>query len=290
MPGDEGFPRYFEMPEGDPCPKCSTKIQLWEMMVDGVRNNFMLTGAFMAIGAITTFFGFELESGAVKKLVFKELGIPENARVLAINYTAQGRGCFPVELHGNTPYRGLPRESVQVYGRPYDPGFPKTEIACAITWLLAPDEDDGWSHLLDAFRAYADGDWRGAIIPANIAAEAAISKGAHDAIAVAEVANEEKIEEFLRDATYSHQLNVLLPLIAKFQRIARLPDEVRGRLNRLRNLRNKVAHTGALPSPLTKNEVAELVVAATFGFHYGRFFRRNLTPDSPSGIDVACAR
>lgn len=283
MPGDDGFEHYFDEPSGIPCPKCSTKIELWHVMLEAVRNNFMLTGAFMVIGANTKYFQFTLNCGEIKKLVFKDIGIPEGARVLSINYTPHGKGgCFPVELHSNTPYRGLPRECVRVYGRPLENRSAEaTRINCAITWLLAPDEDDGWSHLLDAFRAYADEDWRGAIIPANIAAEAAISKATFDAFVTAQVGGKEKIEEFLREATYSHQLKVVLPLIAKLHRIAPLPDEIRGLLDRLRNLRNKVAHTGKLPVPLKKEEAAELIVAATFGFHYGRFFRRKLI--APSG-------
>ena len=160
----------------------------------------------------------------------------------------------------------------------------ETEVNCAVTWIRPPDEDDGWLHLLDAFQAYADSRWKGTIIPANIAAEAAISKAVFDGISIAKVTSKDNLEEFLaKAATYSHQLNVVLPLLARLFGVPLLDAQIRGLLNRLRSLRNKLAHTGTLPHPLTQNDAAELLVAATFGFHYGRLFRRRASSIGSAG-------
>ena len=280
LKGEEGFELFFTENAGT-CPKCSTKVDLWRVLLDAVLNNFMLMGAFVAIGARTTAFSLDLKANETRELVFKDLGVPEEAAILSINYTPQGGGCFPIELHGNTPHWGPPRGGrVHVFGRsfPVTPDEPsEAPINCAVTWMKAPDEDDGWTHLLDAYRAYGEKNWRGVIIPANVAAESAISKAMYDL--VRRFAGKKETETFLSDgATYAHQLKVVLPMACALAGVPPLPTEIRGHLDRLRKLRNELAHTGSLDSSLEQKRVAELLVAATFGFQYGRFFRRVLKP------------
>jgi hypothetical protein len=81
-------------------------------------------------------------------------------------------------------------------------------------------------------------------------------------------------------ATYSWQLRVMLPIASELERIPALSAEIRGQLGRLRKLRNDLAHEGAVSANLNKHDVAVALVAATFGFHYGRFLERQLAqPD-----------
>ena len=70
-------------------------------------------------------------------------------------------------------------------------------------------------------------------------------------------------------ATYSHQLNVLLPVVAALGKVPPLLDSIRGVLNRLNKLRNYQAHRALSPSPLTKHDAAELLTAALLGVAYG---------------------
>jgi hypothetical protein len=78
----------------------------------------------------------------------------------------------------------------------------------------------------------------------------------------------ESVKHFLDDAaTYSHQLNVVLPLVAALGGAPRLPDHIRGLLNRLRRLRNQIVH-GKLKTPLSQAEIAELLCSALFAFRY----------------------
>jgi len=78
-------------------------------------------------------------------------------------------------------------------------------------------------------------------------------------------------------ATYSHQLNVVLPAFVSILKMPCLPDNIRGSLNRLRKLRNDMAHRGGLDIPIEKETAAEYLCAALFGFHYlkliGRLFK-----------------
>jgi len=76
------------------------------------------------------------------------------------------------------------------------------------------------------------------------------------------------IKPFLDDAaTYSHQLNVLLPLVAEWSRMA---------LNRLRRLRNDIAHRGKPEALLTPAEASEVLCAALFGFRYVGFLQSRI--------------
>jgi hypothetical protein len=50
----------------------------------------------------------------------------------------------------------------------------------------------------------------------------------------------------------------------------RLHEDIRGLLNRLRALRNELAHDGKPETPLKQRDAAELLVAAVFGFHYAQ--------------------
>jgi len=83
------------------------------------------------------------------------------------------------------------------------------------------------------------------------------------------VAGKGKITSFLSDAaTYSYQLNILLPWIAQNNDLPPFDPTIVGLLNRLRSTRNSLAHTGKTEQPLDKDQTAELLTAALFGFRY----------------------
>lgn len=81
--------------------------------------------------------------------------------------------------------------------------------------------------------------------------------------------SKKRIEDFLDSrATYSHQLNILLLLVASTFSFPKLPDNIRGNLNRLRDLRNDLAHKGASEVPIAKEDCANLLNTAVFGLGY----------------------
>ena len=69
-------------------------------------------------------------------------------------------------------------------------------------------------------------------------------------------------------ATYSHQLNVLLPFVAHSLGWPSLPDDIRGQLNTLRAHRNDVAHVGSGAEVPDYAECGRLLVAAPTAVHY----------------------
>lgn len=53
-----------------------------------------------------------------------------------------------------------------------------------------------------------------------------------------------------------------------------LPGDLRGLLNRLRGLRNDIAHSGTFKNPITRAQAAECLCAAFFGVEYLRMIER----------------
>jgi len=99
------------------------------------------------------------------------------------------------------------------------------------------------------------------VVPANIAAEAAIGRVVSDAI-----------KGFAKSSgvNYVHQLRVLLPMIAHMTGAPSLPAKIVSVLDQLRDARNKIAHRGKPEKEITRSAAAEMFTAALFGYHYAR--------------------
>jgi hypothetical protein len=91
---------------------------------------------------------------------------------------------------------------------------------------------------------------------------------------VRQFCSNKRTSDFLENAaTYSYQLNVLLPILCAHYGLRNLSKDVRGTLNELRSLRNQVGHRGKLDKPLTRPTAGRIFVGALFGFHYVRYIR-----------------
>jgi len=262
------------------CPKCKTTIDWWKAILREVQDNFMHNQAFMPIGAQSKFFVLKLKS--VERCHYKltDYGIPEDANILYVNYTPSGNdqgSLIPVEFHGNIPTRHWPRHSVTLWPVPFGntDNLSENEVNVYVTWVPHTAYDDIWGRLVDAFQAYVAGRYSEIVVPANVAVEASLSSCLTGFLAG--MVGNQRAESFLEQAaTYSHQLNVVLPVIAVLTNIPRLDEHVRGLLNRLRDLRNQMAHRGCLDNAIKKEEAAELICAALFGFRYMSFVKSEL--------------
>ena len=258
------------------CPGCRRAVDWWEEVVHALIEFFGLGRAIELAGAQAVSATILLNPGEVKLVDLTEAGIPPEARILYLNLTTNGSGAWPLLVHGNDVLHRTVGPRFHVYGRPFHESSGSPKVAVWAVWFRPEDGEVVLPHLMDASREYSDGRFDRLVVPANIAVESALSPllGRF----VEEFAAKDEARRFLRDgATYSHQLNVLLPMLAAFRKLPKMPEGVRTRLNRLRRLRNEIAHSGACQT-MTRPDAAELLAAGIFGVRYVEFLR--LSPGS----------
>ena len=207
---------------------------------------------------------------------FSDYGIPTDAKILYINYTTHEIDAFPVELHGNTSTRHVIRNKITLYPvyNSQENAPDKINVSVYITWVLH-DENDAFQNLVMALESYANNQFESSVIPANVSVEATLNRLLNNYLS--SIIGKKRSEEFLENAaTYSYQLNVILPLILHNTSLPKFSDEIRGKLNRLNKLRNQIAHNGVLDEETNKEEMAELLTAAIFGFRYLNFLNDKL--------------
>jgi hypothetical protein len=262
---DEITFEYFQGKEIK-CPECGNILNWWDQILMQILwrfPNFSLAPA----GALDTWLLVLMKPGKITTIKLADFGIPENARLLQIGYSPQGKGLFPVELHGNIPIRHIIPHTIQLYGRPFGEPAPETNVVVRILWIPNSENEDSWHNLTIAFEAFHNGLYDSTIIPANVAVESKLYRIL--SAALVSVASSDRVDNFLESAaTYSHQLNVLLPLITSKLALPILPDYIRGSLNKLRKSRNAMAHKGKLDIPTTEREAAEYICTSFFTFVY----------------------
>lgn len=257
---------------GVPCPNCRKTLDWWDLMVRSIRENTWPQQVFHLIGAQETLTMIKLYPDRTTQLKLAEMGIPEDAKVLDINYTSQdGGGLSALESHGNNPHRFKHeiRHDILLHPAPFHYGDPtgETTVSVCITWVPHTTNDEAWENLVSACRAFYSRQYQAAVIPANVAVEARLSR-LLTAFLEPFVSKKRSESFFEVAATYSYQLNVLLPVFAALRGVAQLPDQMRGYLNTLRSYRNEIAHRGTTEKALEQAEMANCLCAALFAFHY----------------------
>jgi hypothetical protein len=122
------------------CNKCKRELDWWLVIQKAIRDNFMFNQALSAIGANSIAFHVPLVPNQMTVVRFKDYGIPDNARILYINYTPYtggGNGAlFPLEVHSNIPYRHSIPNEIQLYPMPLGKGEPGKDTGTSIlaTW------------------------------------------------------------------------------------------------------------------------------------------------------------
>ncbi|GMV12827.1 MAG: hypothetical protein AMXMBFR56_10510 [Polyangiaceae bacterium] len=275
--GHDVFVRYFQ--GYAPVCGCGQEFDWWSTLLTQVTEHFMLRGAFEAIGASTSVFEIEVKADTNVELDFRKFGVPDGARILWLNYTGHGEGPSPIEFHTNTPHVRPYELKRFIYGAGWGRLPAVGRVGVAVTWIKTEEDEAAVSHLVSAAVSYSDADYRSMVLAANIAAETSITRAV--AAAVGRYANKDTTRAFLADAaTYSHQLKVLLPMIADLFSAPQLPKHIRQRLDALRRLRNEIAHEGKEKrGPITQADAGNGLTAAIFGEHYGRLLH-----------SVVCAR
>lgn len=265
------------------CPSCRKRLDWWQVAHHAIEENFMGNQALSFVGARTAVFTLHLREGKRTTYRFSEHGVAPGAKVLYVNYTPNapgGNALFPLEWHGNVPTRRFWTDEVVLHPVPVTEGEPPedTTVAVMVTWVPHGAADESWQSLFDAFEAFVVERYASVVVPANVAVESSLLRLM--TAYLDRFVGKKKSADFLSNAaTYGHQMNVLLPVFAAVNGLPRLPTHIAGSLNRLRSLRNDLAHGGATDVPLDRKGAAEILAAALFGFHYVRYLHHQLSPN-----------
>lgn len=255
------------------CPKCSAKLNLWTLLLRHFEWNFS-SYLYTVVGANNSWIEIKMKPNEVFFLNLNQIGINDTAKILSITYVPQELGLTPLELHGNSPLRHFIPNKIHLFGRPTGEVKEETRVLVTVDWVENYMENSFWQNLIEAVEAFSIGKLSSAIVPANVAVESRLTPIVRKYFE--EIISKKRVDDFLSQAaTYSHQLNILLPLIAKINDFPQLPDFIRGYLNALRGFRNEIAHKGKLKN-IDKKITAELLCAATFGLTYLNLLEKRL--------------
>ena len=247
---------------------------MFDVLSKCIEENFFFNDVFSFIGAEITLIPFSLEPDKPIILKFSEHGVPSDARILHINYTPSDGGLFPIEMHGNTPYRGIPQGQVQLYPSSFSNREKSTtKVNVMLTWIDGQSSRDiSLKVLIDALEDYAHDDLESCIVPANTAIEFEVMRYIEQELE--KVCSKGDITSlFSSGATYIPSLKVLLPLIATLKGLPLLPDEVISNLKALASHRNQIAHTGKTKSALNKKQIAKSLTSVMIARHYIKFIQ-----------------
>jgi hypothetical protein len=256
------------------CPKCNAKLDWWKLLLRHFEWGFS-SYLYAIVGGFHTGFIIKMKPNEIFELDLEKVGIPKDSKILQIGYTPNGNGVFPLEVHGNTPYRHFIPNKIFLFGRPFGESAEETLVSVGIDWIYLTENNELWSNFVEAIEAFSINKFQAAIIPSNVAVEAKLSEILDKYLS--RYASSKRVGDFLiNGATYSHQLNIMLPLISNIEGFPDLPDHIRGNLNELRDYRNKIAHKGKPVRPLDKNTTGKLLCTASFALGYFNLLEKKI--------------
>lgn len=258
------FSAYFEN-RRIACSACKAEIDLWDSTASAVKANFMLNGALDLVDAKTTRICVTMEPDKEYVINFNHSGVPKDATIYDINYSPQGIGVTPLEMHGSTPQRHKAPRIIRVYARPFsvsEQGPRPTDVIVSAKWVPHAGSNIALQYLIDAFTYFCQKDYKSMTLSAHLAIEQNLS---------------EVIKAFMKSVVpsekplipdYARQLKFLLPFLVRLQGFKELDEKIVRLLDQLRDARNKCSHPGE-PDYLIDHEQASLfLTAALFGYHY----------------------
>jgi hypothetical protein len=260
-----------------PCPQCGVDLDWWKTVVATLRAGREEIYPLLALaGARTTGLYVRFAANTPLTIKLEDFGVPSDAEVLYVSYHHRGGGLVPIEIHRPDPQVPRNRMTLHLWPVPLEQvsGTPANEppdhgvSAIAVTWHLPTPGEEDWRNLVQAFAAFVSGNYTALVIPANVAVESRLGRLLSSTLKLKGIAGDRADDFITNAATYSYQLNVVLPVLLSFVGAPQLAPQIRGSLNRLRSLRNELAHSGQLTKQLSNHEAAELLAGALFGFRY----------------------
>ena len=161
------------------CWKCKGDTgSLWDAILNMLVEWFVFGHSLVFAGARELHIRETLRHEEVKEIDLTKHGVPEGAEVLHLNFTPVGRSAMATMRHGNSPELGPIGPKFIVSGRMLGESVAGNEgwLGISAIWHTDRYDDTVVRHLVHAAREYHRGRFGGVIVPANIAAEAALAR------------------------------------------------------------------------------------------------------------------
>lgn len=257
------------------CENCQERSSLWLAALRLIRESGAPFFTVDSLGASHTSFLFDLKPGEQKEIDLAAKGLPNDARILRLSFTSQGDGCVAQLSHGNIATPHLIGTTFHVYGKQLGEAPREAKISANIAWIRETHISEGWRYLVDAFEAMTSRKYWNVILPAHVGFEVALIPLVERTLE--KYVSRERVRDFSNSGlTMSTALNVIMPLVCRISGAPKIGDEIRGYLNRLRELRNKLVHEGLPKESVTEQTAAEMLTAAMFGYEYTQFLDTRL--------------
>lgn len=263
------------------CQNCGAEVNVWE-----VASNYaaVLPGPWglTSLGAAQSRFAITMETDKFTEVQLTDHGVPEDAKVLNITYNSEWQeigSVFPQETHGNTPMRRFVGTTLRLIGRPLGEGVVprKGGVNISVIWVRSEDSL-AWPYIVSALESFGERDYSPALMFAQSAVEISIMPIV--AQRFKRHAANDSVRKFMSgELSFGHAFNIVLPYFCGELGLPKLPDDVRGGVNRLRKMRNQIVHEGIRSASINHQEAAAAIAAAAVGFEYMRFVAPELSKD-----------
>ncbi len=270
---DAIFDAFFQSKEII-CPECKENIDLWETIKKQLDEILVSFGwHYSLLGCEGRHNNIILKPTEVYKLdLSKEIGEGE---LLYINYTPTNGGLFPIQMHSNTPMTHIKPKIIHLFPCPSKDGSVETVVQ--IFYWFAPLEvvgDLSTMLLLDAFQRFYEKNYRYMLISAQTSVEILHYKFFEKMLKSSNIAKD-KIKNFLENqVTFSPQLFILLPFLAKSMNFPIWDSRITDGLRILVRNRNDVVHRGESEKQLNEDQLKQALLSAFFALKYYKIIHK----------------
>jgi hypothetical protein len=269
----ECAPAYFEKGYVV-CEHCGEQVDLWQAVLGKAIALKSTSWALTSLGAAQTLVPLSMETGKYYEVNLTSYSAPPDAKILAVSYSPQGGengSVMALEWHGNVPVRRISGTVLRMIAIPLGEGpVPRLgKVFVNVVWIRG-EESDAWPYLVSAFEAAAALEYAPSLVFAQSAVEISMMPVIEGRFL--KHASADQVKHFMSNAlTYSYALNVVLPYFCAEMSIPRMPDAIRGSLNKMRKKRNLIIHKGTKAAAVLPEDTMEGLTAAAFGFEYMRY-------------------
>jgi hypothetical protein len=259
------------------CSQCAQHIDWWEACLRHLDPNQLMhmpgMGAFSIIGLGSISFKLLIKEGTPLTYKFSEHGIPKGSKILYVNYTPNDAGLWPVEMHGNVA-SNIKYSSDEVCIAPFanrEKKVATTEVSVLITYL----DNEQWQEMLGmesvdlnnylelfslAISSFVNGDF-----PAS-----AISSCAPNDIISNEVVKAALSKRYFKKKKndFADRLKTHIHEAVQTRKLSIVPQAQIDLLDKLRMVRNDMAHEGRTKKSFPHKEQREMILASIFSFRY----------------------